>query len=144
MNADNINTENRIVSYTYKVPAGFPSPAMDCTEERIDLNKEFIKHPLSTFIIESSGYSMINAFIPPKARLIVDRSLSPKNGDIVLAVLNGEFTVKFLKKNNYKCWLVPANSKFKEIEIPAEMEMQIWGVVTHIITNPNDVRSSMP
>ena len=144
MNADNINTENGIVSYNYKVPAGFPSPAMDCMEERIDLNKEFIKHPLSTFIIESSGYSMINAFIPPKARLIVDRSLSPKNGDIVLAVLNGEFTVKFLKKNNYKCWLVPANSKFKEIEITAEMEMQIWGVVTHIITNPNDVRSSMP
>ena len=112
-------------------------------QERIDLNKEFVPHPLSTFIIESTGYCMINAFIPPSARLIVDRSVTAKNGDIVLAVLDGEFTVKFLKKNNYKCWLVPANSKFKEIEITAEMNMQIWGVVTNIITNANELRSCM-
>ena len=132
-----------ILSYDCKVPAGFPSPAMDYMQERIDLNKEFVPHPLSTFIIESTGFSMINAFIPPKARLIVDRSITAKNGDIVLAVLNGEFTIKFLKKNNHKCWLVPANSKFKEIEITAEMDMQIWGVVTNIITNVNDVKSCM-
>jgi DNA polymerase V len=136
-------SETGILSYDFKVPTGFPSPAMDYMQERIDLNKEFVKHPLSTFIIESSGYSMINAFIPPKARLIVDRSLAPKNGDIVLAVLNGEFTVKFLKKNDFKCWLCPANSKFKEIEITPEMDMQIWGVVTNIITNANEVRSCM-
>lgn len=134
---------NGILSYDFKVPAGFPSPAMDYIEERIDLNKEFIPHPLSTFIIESTGYSMINAFIPPRARLIVDRSITPKNGDIVLAVLDGEFTVKFLKKNEFKCWLVPANSKFKEIEITGEMDMQIWGVVTNIITDAKSVRSCM-
>lgn len=144
MNTNNINTENGILSYDFRVPAGFPSPALDYMQERIDLNKEFIPHPLSTFIIESAGFSMINAFIPPKARLIVDRSLTPKNGDIVLAVLNGEFTIKFLKKNQYKCWLVPANSKFKEIEITAEMDMQIWGVVTNIITDVKDVKSCMP
>ena len=144
MDTNNLSTEKGILSFDCKVPAGFPSPALDYIQERIDLNKEFIKHPLSTFIIESAGYSMINAFIPPKARLIVDRSITPKNGDIVLAFLNGEFTVKFLKKNKYKCWLVPANSKFKEIEITDEMNMQIWGVVTHIITNVNDVRSCMP
>ncbi|MDE3182384.1 MAG: translesion error-prone DNA polymerase V autoproteolytic subunit [Bacteroidota bacterium] len=144
MDTNNLSTEKGILSYDCKVPAGFPSPAMDYLQERIDLNKEFIQHPLSTFIIESEGYSMINAFIPPKARLIVDRSITPKNGDIVLAVINGEFTIKFLKKNKYKCWLVPANSKFKETEITAEMDMQIWGVVTHIITNVNDVRSCMP
>lgn len=139
-----METTQTIPYYETQVPAGFPSPAMDYMQERIDLNKELIPHPLSTFIIESSGYSMVNAFIPPKARLIVDRSLVAKNGDIVLAVLNGEFTVKFLKKNNYKCWLVPANSKFKEIEITPEIDMQVWGVVTQIITNPNDVRSCMP
>lgn len=111
--------------------------------EAIDLNREFMPHPSSTFIVESSGTSMINAFIPPKARLIVDRSITPKNGDIVLALLNGEFTVKFLKKNNYKCWLVPANSKFKEIEITSETDMKIWGVVTNIITDAKDVKASM-
>ena len=144
MDTMNSTTENGILSYDFKVPAGFPSPAMDYKQERIDLNKEFIPHPLSTFIIESAGFSMINAFIPPKARLIVDRSLTAKNGDIVLAVLNGEFTIKYLKRNQHKCWLIPANSKFKEIEITAEMDMQVWGVVTHIITNANEVRSCMP
>lgn len=143
MNTKTLSKETGILSYDFKVPAGFPSPAMDYLQERIDLNKEFIKHPLSTFIISCEGYSMINAFIPPEAKLIIDRSLTPQNGDIVLAVLNGEFTVKFLKKNNYKCWLVPANSKFKEIEITPEMDMQIWGVVTNIITNVNDIKSCM-
>jgi DNA polymerase V len=144
MKTNNLSKQEGIISYDFQVPAGFPSPALDYMEERIDLNKELIQHPLSTFIVESSGYSMINAFIAPKAKLIVDRSVTPKNGDIVLAVINGEFTVKFLKKNNYKCWLVPANSKFKEIEITSEMDMQVWGVVTHIITSTNDVRSCMP
>ena len=59
------------------------------------------------------------------------------------AVVNGEFTVKFLKKNDFKCWLVPANSKFQEIEITSEMDMQIWGVVTNIITKVNDVKACM-
>lgn len=132
-----------ILSFSFKVPAGFPSPAMDYMEERIDLNKVFIQHPLATFLIESEGTSMINAFIPPKAKLIVDRSLTPQNGDIVLAVVNGEFTVKFLKKNDYKCWLCPANSKFPDIEITEEMNMQIWGVVTTILTDTKDVKRCM-
>src|SRR6478735_12754878 len=95
-------SDTTIAFFSNKVQAGFPSPAMDYMEERIDLNKEFIKHPLATFIVECTGDSMINAFIPPKARLIVDRSVSAKNGDIVLAVLNGEFTVKYLRKNDLK------------------------------------------
>jgi DNA polymerase V len=132
-----------IPMFSNKVHAGFPSPAMDYMEERIDLNKEFIKHPLATFIVECIGDSMINAFIPPKAKLIVDRSLTPKTGDIVLAVLNGEFTVKFLKKNDYNCFLVPANSKYKEIKILPEMNMEVWGVVTSIITDTKDVKRCM-
>ena len=129
--------------YNVKVQAGFPSPAMDYMEERIDLNKTLIKHPLSTFIVECTGDSMINAFIPPKAKLIVDRSLTPKTGDIVLAVINGEFTVKFLKVNEYNCFLVPANSKYKEIKIYPEMNMLVWGVVTNIITDTSDLRKCM-
>ena len=126
--------------YQSPVKAGFPSPANDYIEDRIDLNKELISHPLSTFLIRSEGDSMIDAFIPPKAKLIIDRSLKPQNGDIVLAVINGEFTVKYLRKNDYKCWLVPANKKYPKIEVTAEMNMQVWGVVTQIIVNPNDTR----
>jgi DNA polymerase V len=136
-------SEITIALFTNKVQAGFPSPAMDYMEERIDLNKEFIKHPLATFIVECTGDSMINAFIPPKAKLIVDRSISPKSGDIVLAVINGEFTVKFLKKNDYNCFLVPANNKYKEIKVLPEMNMEVWGVVTSIITDTRDVKRCM-
>ena len=130
-------------SYEVPVQAGFPSPALDYMEERIDLNKVFVPHPLATFIIECRGDSMINAFIPPKAKLIVDRSLTPKNGDIVLAELDGEFTVKFLKKNDFRCWLIPANSKYREIEISGDTVLNIWGVVTAVITEPKDGRQSM-
>lgn len=125
---------------TAPVRAGFPSPAMDYLEERIDLNKELIPHPLATFLIESAGDSMINAFIPPGAKLLVDRSVQPKNGDIVLAVIHGEFTVKFLKKNEFKCTLVAANRKYPDIEITPEMEMQVWGVVTAIIIEANEAK----
>ena len=143
MLAEEAKSKVYITSFEGKVPAGFPSPAMDYMKKRIDLNEEFIKHPLSTFLFESEGMSMINAFIPPQAQLLVDRSITPKNGDIVLAVLNGEFTVKFLRKNEFKCWLVPANSKFQDIEITEEMNMQIFGVVARIFINPNDVKSCM-
>jgi DNA polymerase V len=132
-----------ILYYETVVPAGFPSPALDYSEERISLDKELIKHPLSTFLVDSTGDSMINAFIPPRAKLLVDRSLTPRNGDIVVAEINGEFTVKYLKKNDFRCWLVPANSKYKEIQVTEEMEMRIWGVVTNIITDTREVRSCM-
>jgi|SRR5690242_9650631 len=143
MPTNNLSSTDSIILTELNGNGDLPSLATSYPYHEIDLNRELIPHPLSTFIIESSGYSMINAFIPPKARLLVDRSLAPKNGDIVLAVINGAFTVKFLKKNNYKCWLVPANSKFKEIEITRETDMQIWGVVTNIITNTNDVKFGM-
>ena len=143
MNQQQVLNKISIVSFESKVATGFPSPAMDYVEKRIDLNEVLIKHPLSTFLCESEGLSMINAFIPPKAKLIVDRSITAKNEDIVLASVNGEFTVKYLKKNEFKCWLCPANSKFKDIEITEEMNMQVFGVVTTILINPNDVKSCM-
>lgn len=143
MENQDIVATTKILYFDFKVPTGFPSPAMDYLQEPINLNELLIKHPLSTFIIETEGLSMVNAFIPPKARLIIDRSLTPKNGDIVLASINGDFTVKFFKKNQFKCWLVPANKKFKEIEVTEEMDMQVFGVVTTILINPNDVKSCM-
>jgi len=132
-----------LLYYETGVPAGFPSPALDYMEERIDLSRDLIRHPSSTFIVECTGDSMMGAFIPPKARLIVDRSLAAVNGNIVVAVLNGEFTVKFIRKNDHACWLVPANSKYPEIKICGDMDMQVWGVVTHIITDTEDLRKCM-
>ena len=84
---------------------------------------------------------MINAFIPPQCYLIIDRALKANNGDIVLAYVNGGFTVKYLQINDRKCRLIPANRKYKEIEIPDESDMIIWGVVTSIISNPKDFRN---
>ena len=123
------------------VPAGFPSPAADYTEDRINLNNFLIKNPLSTFVVKCSGLSMVNAFIPPVCHLVVDRSLKAKNGDIVLAFVNGGFTVKYLQINDHKCRLIPANRKMKEIEITDQSELIIWGVVTRIISNPNDFKN---
>jgi DNA polymerase V len=135
--------DGSIALITGKVPAGFPSPALDYAEERIDLTKILIANPLATFIIQCTGDSMVNAFIPPKALLVVDRSITPENGDIVVAVVNGEFTVKYLRKNAFKCWLVPGNRHYPEIEVTPEMNMQVWGVVTYIITDTKDVRQCM-
>jgi len=132
-----------IVDTNITVKAGFPSPALDYVEERIDLNKELIQHPLATFMARCDNDSMINAFIPPNAKLIVDKSLTAQNGDVVVAVVNGDFTLKFLRKNNIKCWLVPANSKYKEMLVTPEMNMEIWGVVTHIITDTKDIKKCM-
>ncbi|MET0637357.1 MAG: translesion error-prone DNA polymerase V autoproteolytic subunit [Chitinophagaceae bacterium] len=122
------------------VPAGFPSPAADYIEERINLNSFLIKHPEATFIVKCSGHSMINAFIPPLCYLVVDRSLKAQNGDIVLAYVNGGFTVKYLQVNEHRCRLIPANRKYKEIEVQEETDMIIWGVVIHIISNPKDFK----
>ncbi|MCA0398558.1 MAG: translesion error-prone DNA polymerase V autoproteolytic subunit [Bacteroidetes bacterium] len=118
------------------VPAGFPSPATDYAEERINLNNFLIPHPESTFLVKCSGDSMINAFVPPRCLLLVDRSLTAQNGDMVLAHLQGEFTVKYLQRNDQRCRLVAANRKYPDIDISPEMGLVIWGVVTRIITDP--------
>lgn len=118
------------------VPAGFPSPAADYAEQRINLNNELIQHPEATYVIRCIGDSMINAFIPPKCLLVVDRAVEAHNGDIVVAVINGEWMVKSLEKNDYQCKLLPANSRYPEIKVTPEMNMQIWGVVIHIISTP--------
>ena len=83
---------------------------------------------------------MVNAFIPPKCHLVVDRSIKANNGDIVLAYVNGGFTVKYLQINEHRCRLIPANKKAKEIEITEHSGLIIWGVVTSIISNPKDFK----
>lgn len=120
------------------VPAGFPSPAADYIEDKIDLNELLIKTPSATFLVRVEGESMIEAFIPNNSLLIIDRSLNAISGDIVLAVVNGEFTVKRLLQTQAGVFLKPENPKYKQVEINEEMSFQVWGVVSTIIINPKD------
>jgi DNA polymerase V len=120
------------------VQAGFPSPADDHHEESLDLNKHLIQHPAATFFVRASGNSMINAGINNNDILVVDRSLEPKHGDIVIAALNSELTVKRLYAKDNKVSLKPENSEYPIIEITEEMEFLIWGVVTSVVHQLKD------
>jgi DNA polymerase V len=115
------------------IPAGFPSPAQDYMEEDINLQQLLIKHPLSTFLVKVKGHSMVNAHIPDGALLVVDKSKKPKNNDIVVGVVNGEFTVKRLIRKRDEVILQPENATFKPLTITEEMNFVVWGVVVHII-----------
>ena len=119
--------------YLSPIRAGFPSPADDYIEKQLDLNDHLIKHPAATFILKATGNSMINAGIFPGDLLIVDRSLEAVNNKIVVAVLNGEFTVKRLRKRQGRITLLAENPNFPPIEIPDEADFEIWGVVAHVL-----------
>ena len=115
------------------VNAGFPSPAEGHIDRSLDLNEFLIKHPAATFLIKVTGTSMIQAGIHPGDILIVDKSLDPQDNNIVIAILNDEFTVKRFHRVNDKCYLMPENPAFKPIELGGDMTLQVWGVVTWVI-----------
>ena len=119
--------------YSYKISAGFPSPADDHLEKNLDLNSHLIKHPAATFFVRVNGDSMINAGIHDNDILIVDRSLKPSHGKIVIAVVDGQMTVKRLYKQSGKLILMPENKNFKPIEVTENMSIEIWGVVVTAI-----------
>lgn len=125
-----------VTYFNSNVPAGFPSPAADYMEDQIDLNKLLISHPSATFFIKVKGDSMKDAYIPDGATLIVDKSIKPQNNYIVLAVVNGEFTIKRFIRNSSGIRLMPANEKYKPIPITEGMEFSVWGTVTKIIIDP--------
>ncbi|AYK03063.1 Peptidase S24 family protein [Legionella sainthelensi] len=119
--------------FSSKVQAGFPSPADDYIEGYLDLNTKFIKHPSATFVVQAIGESMVDAGIFSGDWLLVDRSIEPSDGRIVIAAINGELTVKRLFKKTGKVQLLPANPQFKPIDITEESDMVIWGVVTLVL-----------
>ena len=119
------------------VSAGFPSPATDYMESKLDLNEYLIKHPAATFIVKAKGPSMSDAGILSGDLLIVDRSITPKSNDIVIASIFGDLTVKKLQKKENSLFLLSANSDYPSIEVKEEMECFIWGVVTYIIHETN-------
>ncbi|TVM02595.1 MAG: peptidase S24, partial [Candidatus Brocadia sp. WS118] len=116
-----------------RVSAGFPSPADDHIQKKLDLNELVIKHPAATFFVRVNGDSMKNAGIFHDDILVVDRALDPKNNDIIVCVLNGEFAVKRFVKNKRRIVLYPENPDYTPIEVTEEMEFQVWGVVPYVI-----------
>ena len=131
----NIGNNKKIITPLFldSVSAGFPSPATDYLENKLDLNEYLIKHPAATFIVKASGLSMIEAGILSGDLLIVDRSITPKNDSIVIASIFGDLTVKKLRKKGSSLFLVSANNEYPSIEVKEEMECFIWGVVTYVI-----------
>jgi DNA polymerase V len=119
--------------YGSSVSAGFPSPADDYIESELNLHEYLIKHPAATFFIRAEGYSMINAGISPGDLLVVDRSLDPSHGKIVIAMVENNFLVKKLHFKDGKCMLLSENPNYKPIIINEFDETIIWGVVTSII-----------
>lgn len=116
-----------------RVSAGFPSPADDYTEGPLDLNEHLIKHPAATFFVRVSGDSMRDAGIFPGDLLVVDRALEPANGKVVVAIVDGELTVKRLKKCGNRPYLSPENPAYQPIWIDEGQAFEVWGVVTHVI-----------
>jgi DNA polymerase V len=122
--------------FVSKVSAGFPSPAQDYVEQTLDLNELCIKRPAATFFVRVDGDSMIDAGIFSNDILIVDRSVKPAHGDVVVAQVNGEFTVKELCLRP-TLMLVPRNKSFEPISFADDSELQIFGVVTNVLRQMN-------
>lgn len=117
----------------HSVRAGFPSPADDYVEKRIDLNEELIQNREATFFLRVRGHSMIGAGIDDCDELIVDRAIHPEHGRIVVAAIDGELTVKRFYQRGDIVKLVAENAEFPDIELKDGQEMVIWGVVTKVI-----------
>ncbi len=128
----------KIPLFSTPVPAGFPSSADDFVEDELDLNQFLIKQKDSTFFIRVNGDSMINAGIFAGDILIVDRSIKEFQEKIVVAVLDGDFTIKrFVKRGNRIC-LLPENKDYQAIDISSASDFEVWGVVTTVIHNVNN------
>ncbi len=119
--------------FVSRVAAGFPSPADDFIEDKLDLNELLITHPSATFFIRVEGDSMHGAGISSGDILIVDRAVPPADNKIVIAVLDGELTVKRIRVDGATVVLLPENPDFAPIVVTPEMQFDVWGVVTHII-----------
>lgn len=115
------------------IKAGFPSPAQDYMEMAIDLNKELIKHPSSTFYGRVKGESMKDAGVLDGDVLIIDKSLEPHTGDMAVCFVDGEFTLKYIEIDKDVIYLMPANEEYPPIKVTADNNFIIWGIVTYVI-----------
>jgi len=116
-----------------EVRAGFPSPAGDYMELRLDLNRELVRNPDATFYARVRGKSMIHAGLDEGDVLVIDRSLEPVSGKIAVCYVDGEFTVKRIRIEKDVCWLLPANDDFEPIRVTADNDFIVWGIVSYVI-----------
>ena len=116
-----------------RISAGFPSGMEDFIERKIDLNETLVRHEAATYFIRVQGDSMTGAGIQDGDILIVDRSLEPVSGKIVIAVLNGELTVKRIRRRGARIFLLPENPAYAALEVTSETAFEVWGVVVHVI-----------
>lgn len=128
-----MNFPSTLPLFSYRVPAGFPSPAEDYAEGKLDLNQYIVEHEAATFYIRVQGHSMTGAGILDGDVIAVDRALEPRHGDVVLAVIDGELTVKEFCKKKGQVRLLPRNPDFEPIEFKEGQELTIWGVVTGVV-----------
>lgn len=119
--------------YASRVQAGFPSPADDYVEGVLDLNEHLIRHPAATYFVRATGDSMLGAGIHPGDLLVVDRAIEPTDGRVVIAVLDGELTVKRLRLRDGLVQLVPENPAYTPITLASDAELIVWGVVTSVV-----------
>jgi len=128
-----LSTKYRQPLFEAVVPAGFPSPAADYEEDKLDLNRYLIKNPAATFFVRVTGYSMMGAGIYSGDLLVVDRSLEPRDKSVVIAVIDGELTVKRIRIGKKKITLEPENENYSVQQITEDTEFEVWGVVTNVI-----------
>lgn len=125
--------EYKLPLFLESVSAGFPSPADDYMQAKLDLNELLVKNYSATFFVRVVGDSMKDVGIFTGDMLVVDRSLEAKDGNIVIAVIDGELTVKRLSRIKNKIYLLPENKDYEPIEITEQMQFEVWGVVSTVI-----------
>ena len=130
-----LSSELELLFADQGIRAGFPSPAQDYMSDSIDLNQELIRHPANTFYARAVGDSMKGCGIDDGDLLVIDKAIDPQEGDIVVAYIDGEFTLKKVKlEPDGRClWLIPANDEYPPIKVTDENDFIIWGVLTYNI-----------
>lgn len=123
----------KVPLFGHTIRAGFPSPADDYVADTLDLNDYLMPRKEASFLLRAKGESMVGVGIHDGDILVVDRSITPKSGSVVIATVDGQFTVKTLEKMRDKIRLLPANPDFEPIEFKDEQEFQVWGVVTNVL-----------
>ena len=126
-------TDLQVTVMDEAVPAGFPSPAQDRNGDVIDLNRELIQHPASTFCARVSGDSMRDCGISDGDLLLIDKSLRPREGDVAVCFIDGEFTLKRISLRRDGIWLEPANPAYPALHVREGSNFQAWGIVSYVI-----------